>query len=396
MEKNISIAEDVFWVGVNDRRTDLFEGMWPLPRGVSYNSYLINDEKVALTDTVKKDSMPLFLEKIKNVLGDKPIDYLIIHHLEPDHSGSIPIIRHLYPDIKIIGNAKTAEFLEHLFGITEDVQIVKDGDELNLGGRTLKFYLTPMVHWPETMMTYDQNTGVLFSGDAFGGFGTLDGDIFDDKLDIPYFEDEILRYFSNIVGKFTGPVQKALAKLGGLDIKVIAATHGPIWRSKPEEIIGLYAKWGKMEAEPGVVIAYGSMYGSTEKMMEAVASGVVEAGCAEVRVHDLSRTHVSYVIRDTWRYKGLILGSPTYDIDIFPPVKNFVSLLSEKKLENRYVGVFGSYGWSGGAVKNLQEFAENSKMELVEPIVESRFTSKQDELELCRQLGRNIAKSVME
>jgi flavorubredoxin len=395
MKSAIPIVDNVYWVGANDRQTDLFEGIWPLPRGVSYNCYLIVGRKVALLDTVKKGSLPACLERIGEVLGTKPrIDYLVVHHLEPDHSGSLPLLKKLFPEMCIIGNEKTAEFLGHLYGIKDGVRVVKDGDELDLGGRKLKFFLTPMVHWPETMMSYEINDKVLFSGDAFGGFGTLDGDIFDDTLDMAYFEDEILRYFSNIIGKYAGPVQKAIEKLKSMEIKVVASTHGPVWRKRPGEIIRLYDKWSKQRADTGVVIAYGSMYGNTERMMEAVARGISEVGCSEIRVHDLSRSHVSYVIRDAWRYKGLILGSPTYDTGIFPPVDGLVRLLQEKKLINRFVGVFGSYGWSGGGVKGLKDFVERNKLTLVEPVVEARFSAKDDELEQSRQLGRNVAMEI--
>jgi flavorubredoxin len=350
---------------------------------------------VALLDTVKKGSLPACLERIGDALGTRPrIDYLVVHHLEPDHSGSLPVLMKLFPEMCIIGNEKTAEFLDNLYGIKDNVRIVKDGDELNLGGRKLKFFLTPMVHWPETMMSYESNDKILFSGDAFGGFGTLDGNIFDDTLDMAYFEDEILRYFSNIISKYTGPVQKAIEKLKGMEIKVVAATHGPVWRKRPGEIIGLYDKWSRQQADKGVVIAYGSMYGNTERMMEAVARGISEAGCSEIRVHDLSRSHVSYVIRDAWRYKGLILGSPTYDMGIFPPVDGLVRLLQEKKLNNRFVGVFGSYGWSGGGVKGLKSFVEKNKLTLVEPVVEAKFSAKDDELEQSSQLGRNVTLAV--
>jgi flavorubredoxin len=395
MKSAIPIADNVYWVGANDRQTDLFEGIWPLLRGVSYNCYLIVGRKVALLDTVKKGSLPACLEKIGNALGDKPrIDHLVIHHLEPDHSGSIPLLKNLFPEMCIIGNEKTAEFLDYLYAIKDGVRVIKDGDELDLGGRKLKFFLTPMVHWPETMMSYEVNDKILFSGDAFGGFGTLDGDIFDDTLDMAYFEDEILRYFSNIVSKYSVPVQKAIEKLKDIEVAVVAATHGPIWHKRPGEIIQRYGKWSRQEGQEGIVIAYGSMYGSTERMTEAVTRGISETGFNTIRVHDLSRTHVSYVIRDAWRYKGLILGTPTYDAGIFPPVDSLVRLLQEKKLKNRVVGLFGSYGWSGGGVKGLKEFVKTNKLELVEPVVEARFESTDDELEQCHQLGRNVAKAV--
>jgi flavorubredoxin len=391
----IPIRDNVYWVGANDRRTDLFEGIWPLPRGVSYNSYLIADKKKCLLDTVKKSSLSVLLERLKSIPGGADgIDYLVIHHLEPDHSGAVPLLKRLFPQMTIIGNEKTAQFLKHIYGISEGVRIIRDGDELELGERKLKFFLTPMVHWPETMMSYEQKDKILFSGDAFGGFGTLDGDIFDDKVDIDYFENEILRYFSNIVGKYTGPVQKAVEKLQGLEVSIVAATHGPVWRERPGDIIERYAKWSRHESERGIVIAYGSMYGSTERMMESVARGIREIGLRSVIVHDLSRSHVSYAIRDAWRYKGLILGSPTYDTGIFPPVESFVRLLEEKKLSGRIVGLFGSYGWSGGAVKGLRQYVEKSKMELVEPVIESQFSATDDELEQCRQLGHSIALAV--
>lgn len=395
MNGAIAVADNVYWVGANDRRTGLFEGLWPLPRGVSYNSYLIVDKKVALLDTVKNTSLGILLERLRSVVGaEGQIDYLVIHHLEPDHSGSVPLLKSMFPDMVIIGNEKTAQFLEHLYGIKDGVEVIKDGDELELGRRKLKFFLTPMVHWPETMVSYEPKDKILFSGDAFGGFGTLDGSIFDDTVDIDYFENEILRYFSNIVGKYTAPVQKAIERLRDIEIRIVAATHGPVWRKRPGDIIERYAKWSRQEGEEGIVIAYGSMYGETERMMEAVAGGIRQAEFQRVIVHDLSRSHVSYVIRDTWRYKGLVLGSPTYDAGIFPPMDSLVRLLEEKKLSKRIAGVFGSYGWSGGAVKGLRQFVEKSKMELAEPVVEARFAATDEQLELCRQLGRNIALAV--
>jgi flavorubredoxin len=390
----IPIADNIYWVGANDRQTDLFEGLWPLPRGISYNSYLIVDKKTALLDTVKKSALEMFLERIKNVPGGRKIDYLVIHHLEPDHSGSVAFLREIFPQMCIIGNEKTAQFLEYMYGIKDGVRVVKDGEELELDDRKLKFFLTPMVHWPETMMSYEAKDKILFTGDAFGGFGTLDGDIFDDKVDIEYFEDEILRYFSNIVGKYTGPVQKAIEKLKDIEVKIVAATHGPVWRKRPGEIIERYIRWSRQESDDGIVVAYGSMYGSTERMMEAVTAGIRQGGCQVIRVHNLSHSHVSYVIRDAWRYKGLILGSPTYDAGIFPPVDSLVRLLEEKKLSKRIVGLFGSYGWSGGAVKRLRQFVGSNKLELVEPVIEARFTATDEQLEQCRQLGHSVALAV--
>lgn len=384
------IRPDVHWVGVNDRDTDIFEGLWPLPRGVSYNSYLILDEKTVLIDTVKSKSLVTYCEKVRQLLAGRPLDYLVVNHMEPDHSGGITTIRTHFPGVTVIGNQKTARFLQDFYRLSDGVQVVADGEVLSLGKHRLQFFLTPMVHWPETMVTYEQTEGILFSGDAFGGFGALDGGIFDDEVDLEYYEDEILRYFSNIVGKYCTMVQKAIAKLQGLDIRVIAATHGPIWRHAPGQIVKLYDRWSRQEAEPGVVLAYGSMYGNTERMMEAVARGIVEEGFNKVRVHNVSRVHVSFILRDAWRYQALVLGSPTYDTDLYPPMDALVRLFEAKKLKGRILGVVGSCGWSGGAVARLQAFAQSSGWDLVNPVIEARCAPTVEDLESCRLLGRQI------
>ena len=394
MQDGIAIVQDVYWVGMNDRRTSLFESIWPIPRGVSYNSYLIMDEKAVLVDTVKDISIRGYLRKLTHLLGDRQIDYLVINHMEPDHSGAISVLRQVFPGMRIVGNKKTAEFLGHLYGIDDAVDIIEDGAELDLGKRRLRFLLTPMVHWPETMMTYELADGILFSGDAFGGFGALEGGIFDDEVDIHYFEDEILRYFSNIVGKYSPMVAKAIAKLKALEVHVVASTHGPVWRSDPGHIIGLYDRWSRHEAEPGAVIAFASMYGNTETMAEAVARGLSDEGLKTVRIHDVSRSHVSYIIRDVWRYKGLILGSPTYDAGVFPLMDLLLKLLGSKRIHHRPVGVFGTYGWAGGAAKALKTFVADGSFELVEPIVEARFAATADQLEQCHELGRRMARHV--
>jgi flavorubredoxin len=379
---------------MNDRRTALFEAIWPIPRGVSYNSYLIKSEKVALIDTVKDLSVQKYLEKLIHLLGpDQQIDYLVINHLEPDHSGAVPILKQIFPGMRIVGNKKTAEFLENLYDV-KDVHIVQDGDELDLGGRKLQFYLTPMVHWPETMMTHEVSDGVLFSGDAFGGFGALEGGIFDDEVDIHYFEDEILRYFSNIVGKYAPMVQKAIKKLAGLKVKIVASTHGPIWRRDPGRIIDLYDRWSRYEAEPGVVVAFASMYGNTERMTEAVERGLAEGGVTTIRTHNVSTSHVSYIIRDIWRHQGLLLGSPTYDAGVFPLMETLLRLLGAKRISNRAVGIYSSHGWAGGAVKAMRQFAEDASLELLEPVVDVRFTATAEQLDQCRELGHAMAKRI--
>ena len=392
MHKPIAINQKVYWVGINDRETDLFEAHWPLPKGVSYNAYLINDEKVALVDTVKTYFQTDYLDKIREIIGnEKEIDYLIINHMEPDHSGAIKEIKEVYPDITIVGNKKTMNFLEGFYGIHENVKVVEDGDTLDLGDHQLKFYLTPMVHWPETMMTYDQKGGILFSGDAFGGFGTLDGGIFDDELEVDFFEDETLRYFSNIVAKYSRMVQRAIDKLSDLDINIVAATHGPIWRENPEKIINDYIKWSSCKTEKGVVVVYGSMYGNTKKMAEEIARELAENGIEKIILHDVSRTHTSFIVRDIWRYEAMILGSCTYNTQLFPPMEELVNFLENIRVHDHTLGIFGSYSWSGGAVKRLKQFAEKVKCDLVEPVIETKFSPKDEDSKKCRQLGKNVA-----
>jgi flavorubredoxin len=396
MESSIKVVDQVYWVGMNDRESPLFESIWPLPNGVSYNSYLILDQRIALLDTVKKISTPNYLSQLKRLIPTgKLIDYLVVHHLEPDHSGAIPMLLDLFPKLQIFGTKKAAEFLKNLYDIDQNVSVVTDGDELDLGQRKLKFIATPMVHWPETMMSYEPKAKILFSGDAFGGFGSLDGGIFDDTVDIEYYESEILRYFSNIVGKFAPMVQKAIAKLKGFDIRIVASTHGPVWRNRPDRIIELYDRWSRHEPEEGVVVAYGSMYGNTEKMMESIVRGLAQEGLRTVRVHNVSKSHNSFVISDIWRYQGLILGSPTYDAKLLPQAESLVSLLADKMLRNRCVGIFGSCGWSGGAVKSLREFVTRSSLELVEPVIEARFAPNQEQLDKCIELGRRVALKVL-
>ncbi len=395
MDSSVRITDSVTWIGANDRETDLFEGLWPLPRGVCYNSYLVRAGKTALIDTVKRTAFDRYIDNIRGSIGPAGrVDYLVINHMEPDHSGSVRMLLDIFPDVKIVGNRKTALFLEKFYGIKDNVVVVSDGDELDLGGRKLKFHMTPMVHWPETMMTYDPADKILFSGDAFGGFGALEGGIFDDEVDVDYFENEILRYFSNIVGKYCVPVQNAIKKLAGIDVKIVASTHGPIWRKDPAWIIDKYDRWSRHEGEEGVVLIYGSMYGNTERMMEAVARGLAEEEVSRIRIFNVSRMHVSYLIRDAWRFRGLILGSPTYDTGLYPPMEHFIKLLERKKLMKRVLGLFGTFGWSGGGVSTLTEFAKGGAgaWDLVEPVVEANCAPAAEDLKKCEDLGRNVVR----
>lgn len=391
---SVKINDFLNYVGVNDRETHLFENMWPLENGVSYNSYLMTSEKTALLDTVKITKVDDFTAKLQAALKNRPLDYLVIHHMEPDHSGSIRTIIELYPDIILVGNKKTIEYLNDFYGITENILEVKDGDTLDLGDRSLQFFTTPMVHWPESMVSYEQKSGILFSQDAFGGFGALNGTIFDDEINLDFYESETRRYFSNIVGKFSKQVQAALKKLSGLTIKMVCPVHGPIWRTHPEKIIELYDRWSRHQVEEGCIIVYGSMYGNTARMAEVIARTLAEEGIKNIKVFDVSKTHESHILSEIWNYKGVILGSCTYNNYMFPVMTKLVNVLDMNKIENHVLGVFGSYSWSGGAVKALKEFGEKSKMTLLDEIVEAKCAACDEDVEGLIRLAKEMANSI--
>ena len=395
MPQSKQLTDNIHWIGLNDRTTHLFESVWPLPHGISYNSYIIDDDKVAVIDSLKPISPDEYLAHIRNVIGEeRQVDYLIVNHMEPDHSGAIKLLREAFPGLQVVGNKRTTRFLENFYGITEGILTMEEGGQLPLGRHTLQFSMIPMVHWPETMVTYETTEKILFSGDAFGAFGALDGGIFDDQVDKDFFYDEIIRYFSNIVGKYCTNVLKAIEKLQGLELNMVASTHGPVWRQNPWEIIKIYEKLSNQEGESGVVVVFGSMYGNTQKMAEAVVRGLHENGCKEVVVHDVSRVHPSYILRDLWRYSGVVIGGPAYDKGLFPLLENLAYLLEEKKLSNRSAGIFGSCGWSGGGVKRLQTLAETNDWHLLEPVVEATCSPDDEDLKQCYNLGASMAESL--
>jgi flavorubredoxin len=307
------------------------------------------------------------------------------------HAGSVQIMMDLYPNMEIIGNKKTKPMVEGFFGISNRFVEVEEGGSINLGTCTLKFFMVPMVHWPETMVTYVPEQQIVFSGDAFGSFGTLDGGIFDDEVEFEYFEDEIRRYYSNIVGKYGSPVQKALEKLKMLDIKMIAATHGPILRTYVSEMIERYNKWSKYETQEGVVIAFASMYGNTEEMAEVVARELAEQGIKSIRMYDVSKTHASFIISDIFKYKGVILGSPTYCNELHPNMESLVTKLKHMGITNHYIGVLGSFTWAGASVKKLNEFAANVSWEVVGESVEEKHALKNEKYQACCNLGKAMA-----
>lgn len=393
MLEAIEIKEDLFYVGVNDRTKELFENLWPLPKGVSYNSYLLKDEQTALIDTVDVCYSDIFFQKLETALAGQPLDYVIINHMEPDHSGSLGLLRSRYPNVQVVGNKRTAEMIQGYYNITDRVKIVADGEELSLGKHKLVFYLTPMVHWPETMMTYDVTDKIIFSGDAFGTFGTLDGGITDAQLHPERYYDEMIRYYSNVVGKFGSPVQTALKKLSHLDIKYICSTHGPVW-TLPEQIgkvVSIYDKLSRYEGDEGVVIAYGSMYGHTEQMAEVIAYELARQGIREIIMHNVSKRSHSYILRDIFKYKALIVGSPTYNNKLFPEVEYLLSKIEGRDMKKRCFGYFGSFTWAGAAVKRLAQFAEDTKFEVVGESVEMKQSMNLNNYQACLSLGKAMA-----
>lgn len=389
----MKIKGNVHYVGVNDRNKTLFENLWPLPYGVSYNSYLIADQEcVALVDTVDVAFFEVYLKKIRAVIGDRKIDYLIINHMEPDHSGSISLIKKYYPDIVLVGNKKTFDMVEGYYGISDgERRVVAEGDCLKLGRHELTFYMIPMVHWPETMVTFDVTDGILFSGDAFGCFGALNGACVDKDMNTEIYGSEMRRYYSNIVGKYGSPVQKALQKCGKLDIQMICSTHGPVWEEKVPEVLAVYDKLSRYEGENGVVIAYGTMYGNTEELAEAVAEELSAQGVKNIVMYNVSKTPHSFILSDIFRYKALIVGCPTYNAGLYPEMDALLGKVAARDMKNRLLGYFGSFTWAGAAVKKLAEYAERLKFEVVGTPVEMKQSLKPDVYQQAKELARAMA-----
>ena len=394
---NISeIGNKIYYVGVNNRTAELFEELWPIPQGVSYNSYVVVGDKIALIDTVPACYCIKFLHRIAAIIGDRPIDYLVINHMEPDHSGAIQIIRQRYPKIKIVGNNKTAEMIAGYYGITDGLQTIKDGDTIDLGaGKSLRFILTPMVHWPETMMTYLESGRFLFAGDAFGCFGALNGGIVDEQMNTDHYIPEMYRYYSNIVAKYGAMVQNALKKTASLAIDYLCSTHGPVWHERAAEVVGIYDRMSRYESEPGVVIAYGSMYGNTEECVETIAAELAKAGVKNVKIYNLSHTSYSYVLADVMRYKGLIVGGPTYSNELFPPVAALMKALRLRDIRNRAFAYFGSFTWAPAVTKRIEAEVEHLKMDVVAVPFNMKQAGDADIEESCRILACSMAAAVL-
>ena len=358
------ISDRIYYIGVNDFDKVLFEGLWPLPYGVSYNSYLVVDEKVALIDTVEAGFEEEFLANVHEAIGERAIDYLVVNHMEPDHSSLIAYMLEKYPSLQIVANAKTVPMLQGYYGTPQErIRVMKEGDSLCLGSCSLSFHMIPMVHWPETMVTWLAEEGTLFAGDAFGTFKAVDDEVIDNEDTFEEYRDEMIRYYSNIVGKYGTPVQAALKKLSGLEIKRICSTHGPVWETSIPQVVALYDKMSRYEVERGVCIVYGSMYGNTAAAADALAMEL-EARGIPYAIHDLACNNagelgVSGALRDVFKYDTIVVGSPTYNNGIFPPVETFMKALQARLIKGRRFFAFGSYTWSGASVNLLNAMAES-------------------------------------
>lgn len=355
------VQEDLYWVGGNDVRLELFENMHPIPRGVSYNSYLLLDEKTVLFDAVDWAITQDFIRNIGMVLGDRELDYLVVNHMEPDHCGSIEELIIRYPKLKIISSEKSFmlmhQFNYHVDGHEDQVE---EGDTRNFGKHTVTFVAAPMVHWPEVMMTYDITTGTLFSADAFGSFGSLDGALFNDEMNFDRdWIDDARRYYTNIVGKYGPFVQSALKKASAIDIKMICPLHGPVWRNDFEYLLNKYDKWSRYEPEEkGVLIIYGSMYGNTEYVAQSLSSLLHDKGMHNVSVYDVSSTDLSYLIAETFRYSNIVLACPTFNLGIYPPMKNYLNDMKALNVQNRTFALIENGSWAPKSGTLMSEYLD--------------------------------------
>jgi len=394
---SVEIRPDVFWIGLNDRTTDLFEGIWPVAdTGVTYNSYVLRGEKNVIVDLAKGFKTDEYFELLDSIVPLDKIDYIVINHMEPDHTGAIRALSRIPGKCTLLATEKARDMLAAYYGITENIRTVADGEELNVGAKTLRFVHTPFVHWPETMVTYDATDQILFSCDAFGGYGTLPGTSFDDQVaDLLFYEREALRYYVNIVAKYSAPAAKAIEKLSGVPVQIIAPSHGLVWRRDPGRIIELYRRWAGLAAgggETGVTLVYGSMYGNTEKMMNAVAQGISRSGLP-VEIFDAARTHSSYILPALWTYRGVMVGAPTYEGSLFPPVAQALEMAALKRVIKKKAAVFGSYGWSKGGMAAFKKIVEPLTWDVTD-ILEFRGGPTPELLKQGEEFGERFAAAV--
>ncbi len=358
------VTEDLYWIGANDHRLALFENIHPIPRGVSYNSYLLLDEKTVLFDTIDWSSGRQFLENIEGVLDGRSLDYMVINHVEPDHAASIGEILVRYPDITVVSNEKAFMLMSQFgFGIGDNRVEVSEGDVISFGKHTITFVQAPMVHWPEAMVSFDTTNGVLFSADAFGSFGALDGILFSDEADFDRdWIDDARRYYTNIVGKYGPHVQALLQKAGSIDIKMVCPLHGPLWRKDLGYFIEKYDKWSRYEPEEnGVLIVYASMYGNMESAAQRLASMLTAKGVEKIAVYDVSNTHVSHLIAETFKYSHIVLASVTYNLGIYPLMHNYLMDMKALNMQDRTVAIMEGGSWAPKAGVLMEELLDEMK-----------------------------------
>lgn len=384
--KDVTITDSILYVGVDDKTIDLFESQYEVPNGISYNSYVILDERVALMDTVDSRATEEWLDNLKNVLGGRSIDYLVVSHMEPDHAGNIKNLIDRYPKMQIVGNAKTFAMIPQFFDvdITDRSVIVKEGDTLSLGKHTLQFFMAPMVHWPEVMVAYEQSEKILFSADGFGKFGALDID--------EAWTCEARRYYFNIVGKYGAQVQALLKKAATLDIQMICPLHGPILKEDLGYYIGKYDLWSKYEPEDeGVFIAYASIHGNTAKAAKKLAEMLEVKGAKRVAIADLARDDMAEAVEDAFRHDKLVVACSTYDGGLFPCMEDFLSHLKAKNFQKRTVALLENGSWAPMAAKKMREYLEGMKeITICEPVVTIKSAMKEDTLKVMEELAEKL------
>ena len=380
------ITEDMYWIGASDRRLELFENVYPIPKGVSYNSYVILDEKTVLLDTVDHSVCSQFLENLEHVLDGRTLDYIIVNHMEPDHCASLAEVVIRYPEVKFVGNAKTFTMMKQFFDFDVDNRAVvnKEGDTISTGKHTLAFAMIPMVHWPEAMVTYDAYDKVLYSADAFGTFGALNGNIFADELNFEAeWLEEARRYLTNIVGKYGAQVQSALKKAAALDIEMICPLHGPVWRENLGWFIDKYQKWSTYTPEDhAVLIVYASIYGNTESAVNVLAGKISDAGEKNIAMYDVSKTDPSYILAEAFRCDRIVFACPTYNAGLFPKMETLLSELKAHNFQNRKVAVIENGTWAISAGKQMKEILSSMKnMEIYDNTLTVKSSLKRDQME---------------
>lgn len=396
-----SITNDLHWLGASDRRLALFENAYPIPRGVSYNAYLLLDEKTVLLDTVDLAVGEIFFENLEHVLQGRKLDYVVVNHVEPDHCATLGALLRRHPETQVVGNAKTITMIGQFFcsAMAENALVVKEGDVLSTGRHELTFTMAPMVHWPEAMVTYDKTDKVLFSADAFGTFGALSGNLFADELNFEKdWLDDARRYYTNIVGKYGPQVQNLLKKAAGLDIQYICPLHGPIWRKDVAWFLEKYQRWSSYTPEDrGVVIAYGSVYGHTENAAAILANRLSEKGVHNIAMYDVSNTHPSVLVSEAFRCSHLVIASATYNNGIFTPMETVLMDLKAHNLQNRTVAVIENGSWAPQAGKLIRGCFEGMKnITVLEQGVTLKSSVKEEQRAALEELADRLAADILE